>query len=93
MNTRARNVVRRPLRALLVSLAVFLVALLSLVALPRRVQRTVAVLAPDPSERRDTAPLLSSLSLEQTRLAVAESSLAAAREPQLRPPPPAAPKQ
>jgi hypothetical protein len=91
MNTRARNVVRRPLRALLVSLAVFLVALLSLVALPRRVQRTVAVLAPDPSERRDTAPLLSSLSLEQTRLAVAESSLAAARERLLRPPPPAAP--
>ena len=91
MNTRARNVVRRPLRALLVSLTVFLVALLSLVALPRQVRRAVAIVAPDPSEKRDTAPLLAALVLDSTRLAAAESSLVSARERLLRPAPPAMP--
>ena len=89
MNTRARNVVRRPLRALLVSLAVFLITLLSLVALPRQVRRAAAIVAPDPSEKRDTAPLVSALALDSTRLAAAESSLASARERLLRPLPPA----
>ena len=91
MNTRARNVVRRPLRALLVSLAVFLIALLSLVALPRQVRRAVAIVAPDPGEKRDTAPLVAALALDSTRLAAAESSLVSARERLLRPAPEAAP--
>ena len=91
MNTRARNVVRRPVRALLVSLAVFLIALLSLVALPRQVRRAVAIVAPDPSEKRDTAPLVAALMLDSTRLAAAESSLVSARERLLRPAPEAAP--
>ena len=85
MNARARNVVRRPLRVGAMTLVAFLVALLSLVAVPRQAQRAAAVVAPTAAERRDTAALIASLDRDRTALTTVESSLAAARARLLRP--------
>ena len=79
INARARNVLRRPVRAAVTGLVVFLAALLTLVALPRQVQRAVAVVAPSPNEWRDTTRLIAAAQREQLRLAAAESSLVTAR--------------
>ena len=79
MNARARNVLRRPVRAAVTALVVFLAALLTLVALPRQEQRAAAVVAPSPDEWRDTARLIAVTQREQLRVAAAESSLVTAR--------------
>ena len=80
INARARNVLRRPLRFAIAGLVLFIVSLLSLVALPRQVQRAAAVVAPSPDEWRDTARLIAAAEREQLRLAAAESSIVTARE-------------
>lgn len=85
MNGRARNVMRRPLRVAAVGLGVFVVALLGLITLPRRVQQAAQVVAPDPRERRDTVPLVAAIQRDQQRLASAEQALGAARERLARP--------
>ena len=85
INARARNVLRRPLRVAVTALVVFVVALLTLVALPRQVQRAAAVVAPSPSEWRDTARLIAAAQREQLRLTAAESSIVTAREVLARP--------
>ena len=85
MNARARNVVHRPLRVGATALVAFVVALLSLVAVPRQAQRAAAVVAPTAAERRDTAALIASLERDRTALNTVESSLAAARARLLRP--------
>jgi Mrp family chromosome partitioning ATPase len=85
INARARNVVRRPLRVGATALAAFLVALLSLVAVPRRAQRAAAVVAPTAAERKDTTSLLANLQRDRARFAAAESSLAIVRARLTRP--------
>ena len=91
MNARARNVVHRPLRVGATALVAFLVALLSLVAVPRQAQRAAAVVAPTAAERRDTVALIASLQRDRAALDAVETSLANARTRLLRPvAPPAA---
>lgn len=85
INGRARNALRRPLRVGAVGLGVFVVALLGLVTLPRRVQQAAQVVAPDPGERRDTIPLMAAILRGRQRLALAEQALGAARERLARP--------
>jgi Mrp family chromosome partitioning ATPase len=89
MNARARNVVHRPLRVGATALVAFVVALLSLVAVPRQAQRAAAVVAPTAAERRDTMSLLASLKRDSAALNTVESSLANARARLLRPVAPA----
>jgi len=85
MNARARNVVHRPLRVGATALVAFVVALVTLVAVPRQAQRAAAVVAPTAAERRDTVALVASLQRDRTTLDAVESSLAAARARLLRP--------
>lgn len=85
MNARARNVVHRPLRVGATALVAFVVALVTLVAVPRQAQRAAAVVAPTAAERRDTVALLASLQRDRAALDAVESSLAAARARLLRP--------
>jgi Mrp family chromosome partitioning ATPase len=85
MNARARNVVHRPLRVGATALVAFVVALVTLVAVPRQAQRAAAVVAPTAAERRDTVALIASLQRDRAALDAVESSLAAARARLLRP--------
>ena len=85
INARARNAVRRPLRIAVVGLIVFVVALVTLVALPRQAQRAAAIVAPAPTEWRDTARLIAAVAQERTRFDSVEASLAAIRGLLMRP--------
>jgi Mrp family chromosome partitioning ATPase len=85
INARARNALRRPVRIGVVGLAVFLGALLTLVALPRQAQRAAAIVAPAPNEWRDTTRLLASVDRERASADSAERSLASIREILARP--------
>ena len=87
INARARNVLRRPLRIAVIGLIVFVVTLVTLVAIPRQVQRAAAVVAPAPSEWRDTAGLIVAADQDRARLDSAEASLGAIRALLARPAP------
>jgi Mrp family chromosome partitioning ATPase len=68
-----------------IGLAVFIAALLTLVALPRQAQRAAAIVAPAPNEWRDTSRLLASIDRERASADSAERSLASIREILARP--------
>lgn len=91
---RARNALRRPLLIGISGAAVFVAALVALVLIPRQARREALLVAPNPSERPDTAPILAAVARARARLAAADSSLADARALARRaaappPPPPA----
>ena len=87
INARARNALRRPLRISVVALIVFVVALVTLVALPRQAQRAAAVVAPAPTDWRDTVRLIAGVSEERTRFDSIEASLVGIRSLLARPAP------
>jgi hypothetical protein len=84
---RARNALRRPLRIVGVSAAVFVAALLVLVLIPRHASRTAARLLAGTTDRPDTIALLRRADASRSAASAAESTLARVRTRV--PPPPA----
>ena len=76
---RARNALRRPLRIVGVSAAVFVVALLVLVLIPRQATRAAARLLAGTADRPDTVALLRRADSSRSAATSAESTLARAR--------------
>jgi len=76
---RARNALRRTMLVAVVGGATFLVALLTLVLVPRQATRAARVTMPLPSERPDTLPLAARVARAQSAVARAESLLVKAR--------------
>mgnify|MGYP001228318185 FL=1 len=79
LGARARNVLQRPLRLLVIGTAVFVGVLLSYLFLPAGAQGVLNLLRPDRIEWRDTTLLLTRESAARARLASADSSLASLR--------------
>ena len=79
MTARARNALRQWLLVLAVGTTTFVVALVSLVLIPRRATRSALVIMPSSSERPDTMELAGRVARAQIRVAAADSALAAAR--------------
>jgi hypothetical protein len=77
---RARNVARRPTLLLLVAGAGFLVALVSIVAAPRGLDRVQQSPAPAVPPREDTTSLADQRELALVRITGAEAALAEARD-------------
>ena len=79
LGARARNVLQRPWRLLVIGTAVFVGVLLSYLFLPAGAQGVLNLLRPDRIEWRDTTLLLTRESAARARLASADSSLASLR--------------
>jgi len=77
LTQRAHNAVHRPAFILAVSLATFLTALLSMVAVPRAQEQAAAPIPTVP--RPDTLTLFADVAMSRTRLMEADSALATAR--------------
>jgi tyrosine-protein kinase Etk/Wzc len=89
LTARARNAVHRPMFIGAVSLGTFIAALVALVLAPQQIRHTAPLASLPVDVRPDTAPYVAALAHTRTRLAVAESSLAAARARAAIPVPPA----
>ena len=76
---RARNALRRWLLVLAVGTATFIVALVSLVLVPRQATRSALVLMPSSGERPDTVPLALAVARARAAVAAADSALRASR--------------
>jgi Mrp family chromosome partitioning ATPase len=79
ISARARNAARRPVFIGAVSVGAFVTTLVALIVVPQQARRAAERVAPDPRERVDTVPVLRSYERAQAQLALADSSLAAAR--------------
>ena len=79
LGARARTVLQRPWRLLVIGTAVFVGVLLSYLFLPAGAQGVLNLLRPDRIEWRDTTLLLTRESAARARLASADSSLASLR--------------
>ena len=89
---RAQNALRRTGLIAAVGVATFLLALVTLVLIPRQARRAATIVAPQPAERPDTAAIVARTSAARARLAASEAALAAARERLEAPPPPPPPR-
>jgi len=81
---RARNALRRPLRIGGVSIAVFLIALVTLVLIPRQANRAARVLAPRPEDYPDTTLLIRRALAAHAGVSAADSALGRTRTRALR---------
>lgn len=79
MAARARNALRRPVFIGAVSIATFIASLVALVVVPQQARRAAVQLRPDLAQRPDTEPTLAALTEAVRQVAVADSTLVAAR--------------
>jgi hypothetical protein len=79
ISARARNAARRPVFIGTVSVGAFVTTLVALIVVPQQARREAQRVAPDPTERVDTVPVLRSYELAVGRLRLADSALAGAR--------------
>jgi Mrp family chromosome partitioning ATPase len=79
MAARARNALRRPIFIGAVSIVTFIASLVALVVVPQQARRAAAQLQPAPAQRPDTEPTVAALTEAERQVAVADSTLLAAR--------------
>ena len=80
ISARARNAARRPVFIGAVSVGAFVTTLVALIVAPQQARKVAERVAPDPTERVDTVPILRDYERAQAQLRLADSSLVAARQ-------------
>jgi Mrp family chromosome partitioning ATPase len=79
ISARARNAARRPVFIGAVSVGAFVTTLVALIVVPQQARRAAERVAPDPSERVDTVPMLREYERTEAQFRLADSALVAAR--------------
>ena len=79
MAARARNALRRPVFIGAVSIVTFIASLVALVVVPQQARHAAAQLRPATAQRPDTEPTVAALNEAERQIAVADSTLVAAR--------------
>jgi Mrp family chromosome partitioning ATPase len=79
ISARARNAARRPVFIGAVSVGAFVTTLVALIVVPQQARRVAERVAPDPTERVDTVPVLRAYERAEAQLRLADSALTAAR--------------
>jgi hypothetical protein len=79
ISARARNAARRPVFIGAVSVGAFVTTLVALIVVPQQARRAAERVAPDPSERVDTVPVLREHERAEAQFRLADSALVAAR--------------